>query len=186
MTLKGAVITPADLCTRSLLNLIRTIPDSLRSTGTQPKYIIVTSSGIVQDSHDKLPLSLRVIYPWLLSGPHKDKLGMERILAHTSGWPWKDEQPEQEILPSDWASVQGTPAEGELKNILVIRPAMLSDGPCKGDLASGGKAPYRVAEGNLEGSNGYRVSRRDVAHFIVEGALTGWDKWQNKLVTIAY
>ena len=98
-------------------------------------------------------------------------------------WEWKDKEPLPEILPPDWTTVAGTPGEGELKKVLVIRPAFLTDGECKSDKKN--KRAYRVGEGDLD-NNGYSVSRKDVAHFIVEGALEDWDSYQNKCVTIAY
>ena len=162
------------------------MPLELRPEDAQPKFIIISSSGITQDSHNHLPFLFRIIYPWLLSGPHVDKLGMERILAHWASWDWKDKTPRTDVLPTNWATVPGTPGEGELRKILVIRPAMFTSGECKGDKVQGGKAPYRVGEGNLPGHNGYTISRRDVAHFIVENALANWDEWKGKGATIAY
>ena len=164
------------------------MPENLRAAEAQPRMILITSSGILKDSHDHLPRALRIAYPWLLAGPHIDKLGMERVLAHCAGWPWVDKAPRPEILPGDWARVPGTPAEGSLKHLLVIRPAMFSDGECKGDTVkgSGAKAPYRVAEGNLDGNNGWTISRKDVGHFIAEQALADWPQWEGKAVTIAY
>ncbi|KAJ3532598.1 hypothetical protein NM688_g7397 [Phlebia brevispora] len=175
--LKGMVISPADLCTRGLLNLLRTMPASLRPPEAQPKIIAISSTGITQSSHHHLPFLWRVIYPWLLASPHADKLGMERVLAYCAAWDWKDHEPRPNVLPSDWKTVPGTPKEGELKKLLVIRPALLTDGECKGDVATSAtkKAPYRVGEGDLD-NNGYTISRKDVAHFIVEGALQNWEQ----------
>ena len=80
----------------------------------------------------------------------------------------------------------GTPAEGELKRLLVIRPAIFTNGECVGDSPKKGKAPYRVGEGNLPCHNGWSISRKDVAHFIAEDALMDWSRWEGKGVTIAY
>lgn len=105
---------------------------------------------------------------------------MERILAYSAKWDWKDPEPRPDILPLDWKTVEGTPGEGELKKILVVRPAFLTDGECKAEL----KKSYRAKEGDV--ISGYSISRKDVAHFIVEGALEDWEKWENKYMTIAY
>lgn len=181
------VISPSDLCTRSLLNVLRTVPASLRPPDAQPRFVVISSTGITQSSHDHLPFLWRLLYPWFLASPHADKLGVERILAHCAGWKWKDAQPRPDILPLDWKTVAGTPEEGELKKILAVRPALLTSDECRGDKATrkAGHAPYRVGEGDLD-NNGYTVSRRDVAHFIVEGALEDWERWENKITTIAY
>lgn len=121
-----------------------------------------------------------------LRSVHADKLGMERVLAHCAGWSWRDPEPLPDVLPADWARVESTQGEGALKRVLFIRGAMYTDGECKGDAQqTGGKAPYRVGEGDLK-NNGYTISRKDMAHFVVEGALADWDRWENKVVSIAY
>ncbi|CDO70327.1 hypothetical protein BN946_scf184843.g16 [Trametes cinnabarina] len=56
---------------------------------------------------------------------------------------------------------------------------------CRGDEAERtGKAPYRAVAGEIEG--GYTVSRRDTAHFIVNGVLKDWEKWEGKGVVLVY
>lgn len=80
------------------------------------------------------------------------------------------------------------PEAGSVKNAVVIRAAFLLDGKCradqmKDDKGKGGKMPYRVQEGDIKG---WSVSRRDVAHFVVEDVLAEWSKWEGKCVSIAY
>ena len=91
----------------------------------------------------------------------------------------------EDILGSGWQDA--LPDPGSVKDIVVIRPALLVDGECKADKAQGGKGkgkePYRVREGDI---GGWTVSRKDVAHFVVEGALGDWQKWAGKCVSIAY
>lgn len=137
-------------------------------------------------SHARLPWIWRVLYPFLAGSPHRDKLGMERAIAHFAGWDWEDPEPRAEILPTNWRDVPGTPQEGELRRVLVVRAAFLMDGECKGDVARNGghKPPYRIGKGDVD--SGYSVSRKDVAHFIVEGALTDWKRWENCYMSIAY
>jgi len=40
-----------------------------------------------------------------------------------------------------------------------------------------------VKEGDI---GGYVVSRKDVAHFLVEGVLAEWKKWEGKCLSVAY
>ncbi|KAF9256218.1 hypothetical protein L218DRAFT_1081479 [Marasmius fiardii PR-910] len=205
--LKGAVIKPADLVTRSFMNTVSTMPQSQ----PQPKIITISSNGLTKISHQALPLALKPVYGWLLALPHKDKLGVERVIHHCAGWEWntkEDGEPDEEILPSNWTLTPGLPAPGTLKNILVVRPAFLTDGECQAEkqqekvqekfkeaqekMAKKGikfdgtvsKEAYRTSEGELSG--GWTVSRRDVAHFIVAKALNDWESYAGKIITIAY
>ncbi|KAI8982943.1 hypothetical protein BD414DRAFT_491666 [Trametes punicea] len=184
---KGVVLDPVDLCTRSLLNLLRTMPASLREPASQPRFIVVTSRGITHASHDTLPCALKPFYNYVLAGPHADKLGAERVLAHCMGRPWSSEadgEPKETVLPRDWKSLPGLPAEGELKHVVIVRPALLTNGECNGDNAKEGKAPYKAVAGEID--SGYTVSRRDTAHFIVNGAVNNWEKWEGQGVCLVY
>jgi hypothetical protein len=154
---------------------VRTMPDYLRTPGRQPKIITMSSTGITNASHKMLPLPHRIGYPWLLSGPHADKAAMERVSAHLCGRQWVDPEPSPTLLKENWKDVAGTPAYGALPDIVVLRPAWLTDGECRGT--------YRVGEG---GKGYYTVSRKDVAHFIVEGILKDWPRWKGQCVAMGY
>lgn len=176
---KGFLITPPDLCTRCLLVVLRVI----RSSSSTPKIILLSSTGITHVSHKALPLLYKPLYSTALAAAHDDKRGMERLVYHVSGWEWDEahDSVPHSILPADWKSgVEG----GWMTSALLINAALLTDGDCKADNVENGNAPYRVQEGELKGA--YTVSRRDVAHFIVERALKEWDAWGNKHVTITY
>jgi len=176
----GFVIKPRNLCTQTLLNVICTVPD----LPTSPKFIAVTSLGITQDCHDHLPLALKPLYSFLLAGPHADKLGAERVLAHCSGHTWSDPEPRSDIMngPSgNWSDRDHLPAKGTLKDLVIVRAAMLMDGECKGDEKAGA---YRASTQYLEGA--YRVSRKDVAHFISTRVIQNWSEWNGKIANIAY
>lgn len=135
---------------------------------------------------------MKPLYGYLLAGPHADKLGAERLLHHvTNGWEWNsiaDGEPSSEILPSNWKTTDGLPAEGSLRSVVVIRPSMFTDGESVGDKydADGQKkkAPYRVSTEKELG--GYTISRKDVAHFVVELVLNRWNEFENKIVNISY
>lgn len=183
----GAIIDPPDLCTRAMLALMPCFPKDA-STQPQPKLILISSTGLSKSAHNALPLAMKPMYAYLLRSPHKDKLGMERVVhyaAHGWVWPKEDGEPLVTILPPGWKSkLDGERAEdgGFLTDVVVVRPSMLTDGDCKAD-KKGDKA-YRAEE--KEVASGYTVSRRDVAHFIVEKCLPRWEKWNGKCVRVAY
>jgi hypothetical protein len=106
------------------------------------------------------------------------------------GQKWADKEPANEILAAGWETQAGTPDEGSLKHVVIIRPAFLTDGECVADTGSGaksGKPPYRYGtDEDLRKHNGYTVSRRDVAHFIAEEAVPNWDRWEGKRVNVCY
>ena len=172
---KGFVISPPNLVTQALLNCLETLP-----TPT-PKIITISSTGLTRASHQKLPLPLKPFYGYLLQVPHKDKCGAEEVLAHCAGWPWdKRDSAGPAILGDEWE--RRVPGQNQLKSVVVIRPALLTDGNCRANQS--GEGAYRVKEGDLEG--GWTVSRQDVAHFLVEGVIKHWDKWEGKFASIAY
>ncbi|KAI6103401.1 amino acid permease-domain-containing protein [Pisolithus sp. B1] len=147
---KGFVISPPNLVTQALLNCLETLPTPA------PKIIVISSTGLTRASHNNLPLLLKPLYGYLLRVPHKDKCGVEEVLAHCVGWPWEErDSPGPEILGPNWK--ERVPGDGQLKS---------------------NKQAYRVNEGDLSGS--YTVSRKDVAHFVVEGVIKDWDTWQGK------
>ncbi len=199
--LKGFQLPTPNLCTRSFLNVLLALKASISSpshpsepTKPQPKIVVLSSIGITRESHAKIPLLLKPMYGHLLHGPHTDKLGFERIFAYSAGWEWSDrDKPEPHILPEDWTSefrgIGGDDDEGIesgwLKHLVVVRPALLTNGACRADNPKlGKKKPYRTIEGDL--GNGYTISREDVAHFIVEGILPHWGEYENKGFEIAY
>ena len=168
-----------NLVTQSLLNILSTLPPY------HPRIITLSSTGLSKKSHANLPFALKPLYGYLLAVPHKDKVGAERIVAHCAGWSWDADDGEvgEDILSSGWEA--GLPEAGSLRNIVVIRPALLVDGDCKADKMKDGegKEPYRVKEGEI---GGWTVGRKDVAHFVVEGVLGDWGRWEGKCISIAY
>jgi hypothetical protein len=184
---KGFVIEPQNLVTQCLLNVLTTMPKPSETNRSPPRMIVISSIGLTPSTHQSLPLLLRPMYSYLLAVPHKDKIGAERLLWHCAGKerPADVPEPGEEIMGSDWVHREGLPEFGSFANMLTVRPALLTDGECKADKmqASGEKKPYRVAGEDL---SGYTVSRKDVAHFIVEDALKNWDQYRNTTVAIAY
>ncbi|KAF8233080.1 hypothetical protein L208DRAFT_1268513 [Tricholoma matsutake] len=184
---KGFVISPANLVTQSLLNVLCTMPRS----SPQPRVITLSSTGITHTSHAALPLLLKFFYGLLITVPHKDKFGAERVISHCAGWTWdtkNDGEPSDDIMGPGWTNREGLPTAGSLKRALVIRAAMLTDGECVAEKANAdrtneSKKSYRV---NEEEISCWTVSRKDVAHFVVDAVLNRWDEFENKRVSIAY
>lgn len=167
----GLLLEPPDLCSHSLLNALATMP----RTPTPPRIVALTSTGLSRESNATLPFAVRLLYR-TLSSPHNDKLGAEKILAHVLGEP----EPEEHILPENWKETEGLPGKGDLKGVVIVRPALLTQGVCK--------EKYRIrSEGDFAVKGGYTISRQDVAHFIAERLLgEEWDAFEGKGVTLAY
>ncbi|KAF9060958.1 hypothetical protein BDP27DRAFT_1338893 [Rhodocollybia butyracea] len=179
---KGFVISPANLVTQALLNTLCTMP----TQDSPPKFIAISSTGLSHASHAALPLPMKPFYAYLLKVPHKDKMGAERAIAHCTGWNWDTEhdgEPSDEIMGQGWTERKSLPAKGTLKNVLIIRPALLTDGECKAEKKEN-TAGYRVKAGDIAG--GWTVSRKDVAHFVANAALNRWDEFSDKCISIAY
>ncbi|KAG9313326.1 hypothetical protein JVU11DRAFT_5631 [Chiua virens] len=177
---QGFVISPPNLVTQSILNCLETLPTPY------PNIITISSAGLTHAGHQVLPLLLKPLYSYCLPVPHADKCGTEEVLAYCAGWEWHaEDSPGPEVLARDWKTNAGLPTPGTLKNVVVIRPALLTDGACRADTqepASG--SPYTAKEGDLAGA--WTVSRKDVAHFLVERVIKEWDEWKGKRITIAY
>ncbi|KAK7005811.1 NAD(P)-bd-dom domain-containing protein [Favolaschia claudopus] len=178
---KGFVQTPGNMVAQCLVNVLCTMPK--HTYRPQPKIVVISSTGLTPSAHEALPTLLKPLYGIVLASPHKDKLAMEWFIARAAGWPWNPEtdgKDPETILDDGWMQRQGLPEPGSLKNILVVRPALLTDGKSVAD--ENGKKAYRVSEGELRG---YSISRKDVSHFVVD-ALDRWEEFKNKRVNIAY
>ncbi|PPQ89433.1 hypothetical protein CVT25_012812 [Psilocybe cyanescens] len=176
---KGFIIKPANLVTQALINALITMPQ----TQPQPRIITVSSIGLTKTSHAALPLLMKPLYGRFLEVPHRDKVGSERVIFHCAGWQWntEDGEPGDDIMGTNWKQREGLPAPGSLKSVLVVRPALLTDGECRAENSK--KAGYRASEDEL---GGYTVSRKDVAHFIADAVLNKWSEHENKVINIAY
>ena len=182
----GAVIEPRNLCTQSFLNVLCNMPQLEQ----EPKFVFVSSTGLTKASHANLPILFKPLYSWLLQIPHADKLGLERVLHYIAGKPWADPEPGPEVMNGgvgggvEWTSRPGLPAAGSMKNWIVVRPALLTDGDCEADKEEKKGKAYKIVEG--DGYKGYIVSRADIAHFIVEEAILRWDQWKGKILAVGY
>ncbi|KAJ7670246.1 hypothetical protein B0H17DRAFT_1086212 [Mycena rosella] len=174
---KGIVIEPHNVVTQCILSVLCTMPTY--ADAPQPRFIAISSIGLTRSAHAALPLLIKPVYS-MLESPHRDKLGLERTLAHCAGWTWTDKEPTADIMGEEWMQRKGLPAPGALEQVLVVRPALLTDGECVADqVAAKGKGrSYRASAEEL---GAYTVSRKDVAHFVVD-ALARWDEFGNKRV----
>ncbi|KAJ7282917.1 hypothetical protein C8J57DRAFT_1463501 [Mycena rebaudengoi] len=179
--LKGFLIKPHNLVTQCILNVLCTMPT--HANGEQPKLIAISSLGLTRSGHALLPFTVRALYA-TIGVPHRDKIAMDRVISHCAGWAWNAErdgaEPTIDLMGEGWTHRKGLPAEGGLKNALIIRAGMLTDGEC---LADQGKK-YRVNEDELK-LGGYKISRKDAAHFVVD-ALARWPEFGDRRVHLAY
>jgi hypothetical protein len=177
---RGIVISPPDLVTRALLNALATLP-----ARTPPRIVVLTGAGISRAGHAALPAPVRALYAYLLRVPHRDKEGAEALLARAMGA--EGEKGAPEVLPAGWETELGLAPGALRESVVVVRPALLTQGACVAD-TKGSAAAYRVrAEGDLPVAGGYTISRRDTAHFVVERLLGDeWEAWKGRGVSLAY
>ncbi|KAI0064501.1 hypothetical protein BV25DRAFT_242015 [Artomyces pyxidatus] len=182
--LRGFVINPPDLCTRCCLNAVSTLPRS--DARAPPRIVAVTSVGLSKPAHKSLPLPLRIMYSALLGPAHEDKKGVEYILTHCSGDAGPRLVPSEKILAAGWERTEGVPGKGEVPGVVLVRPALLTDGECRAD--KNGPSSYRSrGDGDLAVPGGYTISRKDVGYFVAERLLgEDWEQWAGKGVSLAY
>lgn len=197
---KGYTLNPPNITTKAILNILCTIPES----APRPKVIAATSTGVTKDS--PIPLVYRPLYGYLLRGPHADKLGLERILAHATGREWDDKQPREDITTVDgvkWKDRDGLPTTGSVETLVLRLPMLVEQkqksAPAKAKASAASqpseadnqadtkkeeeKPKYRVGGPELRGL--YSISREEVGYFIVEDAVKNWDQYKGKAITVS-
>jgi len=118
---------------------------------------------------------MKPLYSYFLSNPFADKRGMEALVHHAIGKEYDAGQtPGSNILPEGWKN--DLPPAGWLKSAVILRPSMLTHGAMT--------KRYRAVVG--DNFTGYTVSRGDVGHFIIEGLLPEWSKYEGNVVAIGY
>ncbi|KZV63467.1 hypothetical protein PENSPDRAFT_677996 [Peniophora sp. CONT] len=179
---KGLIISPPDLVTHATLNVLTTLPTH------DLRIITVTSTGLTKQSHHELPMAMRAMYGYLLRSPHADKQGVETVLARAAGTTVDETMaPPEGILPAGWERDPTFPAPGALHdNLVIIRPAFLTDGPCHSETKGPSVVRTRV-EADLPVKGGYTISRQDVAYFIAERVLGDeWEQWKGKGISLSH
>ncbi|KAF7376393.1 hypothetical protein MSAN_00054800 [Mycena sanguinolenta] len=169
---KGFVQTPPDLCTQCILNVLCTMPTY--ENAPQPKFVLLSSTGLGPAAHKALPTLFKPVYGYTLALPHEDKKGMEHVISHCAGWTWDDKidgKVAPEIIGDRWTERRGA--------------GLLTDGECVADKFEAGQAKksYRVSEKEL---GGYTISRKDAAHLVVDALTRRWDELDNKRVNATY
>ncbi|KAJ7778995.1 hypothetical protein B0H16DRAFT_1359687 [Mycena metata] len=173
---KGLIIDP-NLGAGCMLCVLRSMP--IHDNAPPPKFVAISTTGLGPVAHKALPTLIKPFYS-ALATPHNDKIGMEQVLAYCAGRPLDPShgEPKVEVLSENWT--QRLPPPGTLKHrVLVVRPALLTNGKCMADeleVKGKGKAPYRASAEEL---CAYTISRKDVAHFVVN-ALGRWDEFESK------
>ena len=166
---KGVVMTPHNVCTEAILATQRAI---VQSGAPVPKFVVMSSTGLTRQSKAVMPLLLRPLYGWALHLAHEDKRGLEAVIHHGIGIPYEEgETPGEAILPAGWK--ESLPAAGWAKHSVIIRASLLTSGEVTGK--------YRAAVGDFKS---WKVTRKDVAHFIAEELLVNWDKYDGNIVTV--
>ncbi|KAF8139468.1 hypothetical protein K438DRAFT_1809993 [Mycena galopus ATCC 62051] len=181
---KGLVQKPADLCTRCMLNVLCTMPTY--TDAPQPKFVVLSSTGLGPAAHKALPLAFRPLYGWALVHPHEDKKGMERVVSHCAGWTWDDKihgKVSAAIMGDRWTERKSLPAKGTLQHAVIIRAGFLTDGECVADKVEGTKKSYRVSDKEL---GGYTISRKDAAHLVVDVLTRRRDEFDNTRLNVTY
>ncbi|KAL4064838.1 hypothetical protein V8B97DRAFT_1207238 [Scleroderma yunnanense] len=173
---KGFLISPANLVTQAILNVFETVPPS------HPNIIAISPTGVTTTARKALPWLIRGFVGYFIPQPYRDKRGAEQIYARVAGFSWDTkDNVGPDILAENWTT--RVPAEGQYKNIVIIRAALLTNGPSRAEKHPE-KQAYRVQDDDV--SNAYTVSRKDVAHFLVEKVVKHWDEWAGRRVSIAY
>ena len=96
---------------------------------------------------------------------------------HAANWTWPQEDPKElkEFLGPNWQKEMKAP--GYLTELVIIQPTLLVDGDDKP-----AKGKYKTTTGEFKGA--YSISRKEVAHFVVEGVLRNWGEWKGNVVKI--
>ncbi|KAJ7282763.1 hypothetical protein C8J57DRAFT_1218941 [Mycena rebaudengoi] len=113
---KGVILEPHNIVTQAMLNVVCTMPPRLYTT---TRIIAISSNGLTPEGHAKLPFPMRLLYGYLLTSPHQDKIGLEFVLAHCGGRSYSGEMPGDDIMGLAWKERVGLPPMGALKRVLV-------------------------------------------------------------------
>ena len=129
----------------------------------KPLLVALSTTGISSQARD-VPIAMIPLYHWILSVPHKDKKQMEALLLT------------EMAKPAD---------ERAIKNFILIRPSLLTDG------VRLGTAKVRVGQESIEAVKpavGYKISREDVGGWVFDELVhgDGGEKFAGKMVSITY
>jgi len=157
-------LQPPAICTRTTAIFLPIFTSFFPNLATQPRLVVISSNGLGAQGHADLPLTLKPLYGWLLKEPHADKEEMERQVNTAAGITHVDFNPTGED-------------KGTLGNVVIVRPALLTNGEAKGlQTVNSGKRLFGA----------YTISRKDVGNFITSECLQPDSPWKGCGVTVAY
>lgn len=157
-------LMPPAICSRTIAIFLPVFTSIFPNPSNQPRLVVISSSGLGAQGHSDLPMLLKPLYGWLLKDPHADKGEMERLVHAAAGIQHDDFNPTGEN-------------QGSLGNVVIIRPALLTDGVAKGTgaLKKGDRVP-----------GAWTISRKDVGLFIATECADVDSQWKGRGVTISY
>ncbi|WWC62500.1 uncharacterized protein I303_105096 [Kwoniella dejecticola CBS 10117] len=175
--LTGIKIDQPDLCTRGSVAMLHV----LQELTYQPRVIVTSSMGI-GEAHKDMPLTMRLLYSWLLDKPHQDKMSLEYLFHRSSktlaNLTSSHDTPPETLLSR--TAIESTTPDF-LNEVIIVRPAMMPTEEPFDALKTPSKG-YRVEEG----LRCYTILRSDVGRFISEQCLPGQNEWVNKCPVIGY
>lgn len=187
--LHGVQFTPADYTARGMFTLLKAVAP----LPTPPKLVFVTAFGMGTKGRARLPFILRVLFNYMLTAAHHDKIAGELAVlkalkpaesASTSSLPRDFPDPtELKLAISSYESIPSSFLDPS--RVLIVRPAVLTNAPPKGWSA------YRVVQDGEEPKGGalWTISRNDVGGFIaaaLAGGSEGAEKWWGHQVAVGY
>jgi len=171
----GFVVTPRDVCERSIATILPVIKRHQSSISPPKKLrmVIVSSMGLGKKGHKNLALPMKPLYA-MIAQPHEDKEALELLACKAASLPLPDyPKTHQRIASSLLNAVEPIP---EL-DLIIIHPAFYTDGNPKGI------EHIRTAESE---QGFYTISRKDVGLFIPTCIGEKGDQWVGKSVVIGY
>ncbi|OAL04667.1 hypothetical protein IQ06DRAFT_333006 [Phaeosphaeriaceae sp. SRC1lsM3a] len=139
------------------------------TSNTRPLAVIVSATAS-KDVWGSVPWPwiFAPLYKWLLGAPHDEKMRMEEVVYRDAGQ--------------------------HLRGFIILRPAILTDGPERGtDSVRVGWLWGRKSETGIEAEEeagpaiGWSVGRKDLGLWAYENALKGGgDEWVGKCVSLCY
>jgi hypothetical protein len=155
-----------ELATKNILSSLSSLENqSTVDTSSQPRIILLSTTGISSKARD-IPITMMLMYHWMLVKPHADKMKMEEVIVK-SGRRW-----------------------------VCVRPSFLVDGTAKGKTLKNVRVGWELpnqAEANEareekeEKQIGYTIGRQHVGLWIYEECINGdFEKWEGTFVTLTY
>jgi len=136
--------------------------------GKKPLVVVISSTASGDVWNDvPLPWIMAPLYKWLLGAPHDDKLMMEKLIYADSG--------------------------AHVRDFVVIRPAIFTDGPVQGVDKVRVGWEYGVGQEGKDGEKapgpavGWTIGRMDLGTWLFEKVVSkGGGGWEGRCVSLCY